>query len=152
MTKWMLVLVSLLVLGGCGKGFTVATAPGFVEVKEDHPAYDWRAVVPDGVAVAVRKVDVDDKTDLAFWESAVLLRTRELEGYAKLSAVDVKSADGTPGREITFGHDEANKPFLYRVRIFVRSGKLVVAEAGGSRENMEKWKSAVDWMLASVRV
>ena len=136
----------------CGRPFDVKTAPGFVEVKEDNAAYDYRAVAPDGVAVAVRSVKIDEKTDLAFWESAVMLRTRELDGYAKLAATDVKSLDGTPGRELVFGHDEQGKPYLYRVRLFVHGTKLVMAEAGGSVENMARWKSGVDWMLATVTV
>ena len=151
-----LVLGFLLVLAvasaGCAKSFDVKTAPGFVEVKEDGSAYDYRAVAPDGVAVAVRSVKVDDKTDLAFWESAVMLRMREMDGYAKVSATDVKSADGVAGREIVFGHDEAGKPYLYRVRFFIRKTKLVMAEAGGSAENMEHWKGGVESMLASVVV
>ena len=147
-----LLLAIAMVLTGCAKSFDVKTAPGFVEVKEPDAAYDFRAVAPDGVAVAVRAVKIDDKTDLAFWESAVMLRTREMDGYAKVSASDVKSADGTPGREIVFGHDEQGKPYVYRVRIFVRGSKLVLAEAGGSAENMDRWKSGVASMLASVSV
>jgi hypothetical protein len=143
-------LVVALSTAACGRPFDVKTAPGFVEVKEESSAYDFRAVAPDGVAVAVRSVKIDDKTNLAFWESAVMLRTRELDGYAKLSASDVKSSDGTPGREIVFGHDEQGKPYLYRVRIFVNGTKLVMAEAGGSVENMDRWKSGVDWMLSTV--
>jgi hypothetical protein len=149
---WVGFLSVALSTAACAKPFDVKTAPGFVEVKEDNPAYDYRAVAPDGVAVAVRSVKIDEKTDLAFWESAVMLRTRELDGYAKLGATDVKSLDGTPGREIVFGHDEQGKPYLYRVRIFVHGTKLVMAEAGGSVENMDRWRSGVDWMLSSVTV
>lgn len=152
MNRLMGLLFALVLVTGCAKPFDVKTAPGFVEVKEPDSAYDFRAVAPDGVAVAVRSVKIDDKTDLAFWESAVMLRTREMDGYAKVGAADVKSADGTAGREIVFGHDEQGKPYVYRVRIFVRGAKLVMAEAGGSAENMERWKSGVESMLASVVV
>jgi hypothetical protein len=136
---------------GCGRSFGVQTAPGFVEVKRDS-TYDYRAIAPDGVAVAVRKIDVDDKTDLAFWERAVMLRTRELEGYALLGSTGVRSSDGTAGRELIFGHDEQGKPFEYRMRLFVRGSKLVIAEAGGAKDNMDRWRTSVDWMLGSVRV
>ncbi len=138
-----------LLLAACGRSY-VQTAPGFVEVKHD-PTYDFRAIAPDGVAVAVRRVSVDDKTDLAFWERAVLLRTRELEGYALLSSTNVRASDGTAGRELVFGHDEQGKPFEYRMRLFISGSKLVVAEAGGAKENMDRWRTSVDWMLASVR-
>jgi hypothetical protein len=142
-------LLLVLLLAACGRTY-VRTAPGFVEVKHD-PTYDFRAIAPDGVAVAVRRVDVDDKTDLAFWERAVLLRTRELEGYALLASTDVRSSDGTAGRELVFGHDEQGKPFEYRMRLFMNGSKLVLAEAGGAKENMDRWRTSVDWMLSSVR-
>jgi hypothetical protein len=148
MKRFMLVLA--LMLTACGRN-ALQAAPGFVEVKDD-PTYDYRAIAPDGVAVAVRKVDVDDKTDLAFWERAVMLRTRELEGYALVGANNVKSSDGTNGRELVFGHDEQGKPFEYRMRLFVRGSTLVIAEAGGAKENMDRWRTSVEWMLASVRV
>lgn len=145
-----LALALALALAGCAKSLGVAAAPGFVEVKDD-PTYDYRAIAPDGVAVAVRKVDIDDKTDLPFWERAVMLRTRELEGYALVAQNDVKSSDGSKGRELVFGHDEQGKPFEYRMRLFVHGSKLVIAEAGGAKENMDRWRTSVDWMLASVR-
>jgi hypothetical protein len=148
-----IVLLALL-LGlstACAKGFDVKGAPGFVEVHEKSSAYDYRAIVPDGVAVAVRSVPVEDGTDTAFWERAILLRMRELDGYALTSSSDVKSNDGLVGRELDFGHDEQCKPYTYRVRLFVKGDKLVLAEAGGASEEMERWRPSVDWMLSSVR-
>jgi len=138
----------------CGKPFRVETAPGFVEVHEENAAYDYRAVVPDGVAVAVRAVDIEEgqPKDVVFWERAFALRTRELDGYALVQTGAARSLDGVAGRELVFGHDEQGKPFVYRVRLFVSGDKLVVAEAGGAREEMERWRTSVDWMLASVRV
>ncbi len=140
-----------LLAAGCGKGFHATTPQGFVEVAEDEPVYDYRAVAPDGVALAVRSVDIDDATDLAFWERAVSLRMRELEGYALVEAHDVRSADGTPGRELVFGHDEEGKPFVYRVRLFVSANRLFVVEAGGSDENMRRWSKSVEHALQSFR-
>lgn len=151
MTRWIVPFLCAAAIA-CGGSFDVKTAPGFVKVDEKNAAYDFRAIAPEGVAVAVRAVDVDDKTDVAFWEHAVLLRTRELDGYALTASTDVKSADGTSGRELTFGHDEQGKPYIYRVRLFLHGKKLLVAEAGGAKENMEQYKSSVDWMLGSVRV
>ena len=149
--KSLLLVLSLLALPACGRGFDVKGAPGFVEVHEKDSAYGYRAIVPDGVAVAVRTVDVEDGTDTAFWERALLLRMRELDGYALTSSSDVKSNDGVQGRELDFGHDEQGKPFVYRVRLFVTGDKLVLAEAGGASEEMERWRPSVDWMLSSVR-
>jgi hypothetical protein len=149
-------LVLALALSGCARGsrstFRVETAPGFVEVKEAGAHYDFRVIAPDGVAVAVRSVEVDRRTDVAFWEHAALLRTRELDGYALLGTRDVRSTDGTPGRELVFGHDEEGKPFEYRLRLFVRNARLIVMEAGGAKESMEQWRPSVDAMLGSLRL
>jgi hypothetical protein len=137
---------------GCAAhpSFRAETAPGFVQVKEDASPYDFRAVAPDGVAVAVRSVSLDGNTDLAFWTSAFLLRLRQLDGYALLSTEKVRSRGGTPGDELVFGHDEEGKPFRYRVRLFVENAKLLVVEAGGAEEQMQRWRPSVDWMMGSV--
>jgi hypothetical protein len=130
--------------------FHAETAPGFVEVKEASP-YDFRAVAPEGVAFAVRSVPLEGKTDLAFWTGAFSLRMRELDGYALVSTQAVRANDGTPGQELVFDHDEEGKPFVYRVRLFVARSRLLVVEAGGSDEQMKRWRPSVDWMLASVQ-
>jgi len=150
----MLVVAAFLALAGvgCSKGYGVATAPGFVKVEQGSTQYDWRAVAPDGVAVALRVVPADDGGDLAFWTHAVSLRMREMDGYALVSSQAVRSRDGAEGKELLFGHDEGGKPFVYRVRLFVTGKRLVVVEAGGTKEQMDRYAASVDWMMASVRV
>jgi hypothetical protein len=137
---------------GC-KPVIARPAAGFVEIADDAN-YDFRAVAPEGVAVAARAVKLGDRDpmDVAFWERSVGLRMRELDGYALLGAKDVAGADGVHGREMTFGHDEDNKPYVYRVRVFVVGKKLLVVEAGGSREQMDRMAGAVDQMLAQIKV
>jgi hypothetical protein len=126
-------------------------ARGFVELKDD-PTYDFRAVAPEGVAVAARAIKLEAPNDVAFWEHAVGLRMRELDGYALVEAKDVTGPGGAPGRELSFGHDEDNKPFVYLVRLFVVGDKLLVLEAGGSRDQMTRLAPSVDWMLARIRL
>jgi hypothetical protein len=149
-----LAAVALLSLGSaaCGRPYDVAAAPGFVKLENAQPPYDWRAVAPDGVAVALRVVPLDDGADLAFWTHAVTLRMREMDGYALVSSSDVRSRDGTAGKELVFGHDESGKPFLYRVRLFLAGKRLYVVEAGGAKDQMDRYAPSVDWMLASVRM
>ncbi len=136
----------------CGRPFDVKTAPGFVELDNQGPQYDYRAIAPEGVVVAVRAIPLDDKGDLAFWTRAIALRFRQMNAYALLGTDDVKALDGTPGKEMRFGHDESGKPYLYRVRMYVAQDRLFLVEAGGSKEQMDRYKSSVDWMLASVKV
>jgi hypothetical protein len=138
---------------GCGRPFDVKTAPGFVELDNQEPQFGYRALAPEGVVVAVRVVDInDDQSDVDFWTKAVTIRMRQLNGYALLGTKDATSLDGTKGKELTFGHDENGKPYLYRVRIFTAQSRLFVVEAGGQKDNMTKYQASVDWALASVRV
>jgi hypothetical protein len=149
------VLFSALVLLGtsaCGRSYAVAAAPGFVKLENAQPPYDWRAVAPDGVAVAMRVVPLEDRADLAFWTHAVTLRMREMNGYALVDSHDVTSRDGTAGKELVFGHDESGKPFVYRVRLYLGQKRLFVVEAGGTKEQMDRYAASVDWMLATVKL
>lgn len=149
--RWTLLAAAILATG-C-RPVEAHAAAGFVELHDD-PNYDFRAVAPEGAAVAARaiKLESTDPVDVAFWERSVALRMRELDGYALVGTRDVVGADGAAGRELTFGHDEDGKPYVYRVCVFVTRGKLLVVEAGGSREQMERLGAAVEAMLATVRV
>jgi hypothetical protein len=151
--RWLALIGLVMASAACGRPFKISTAPGMMEVKEQEPRYAYRAIIPDGVVVAVRVVDLDDGGDLDFWTRATLLRMRQMNGYALLGTSDVQSLDGTPGKELRFGHDEAgDKPFLYTVRLFVAQGRLFVLESGGSKEQMEHFAKSVDWTAASLRV
>ncbi len=124
-----------------------------VELEEQEPEYAYRAIAPDGVVLAVRVVDTDDQGDLDFWTHATILRMRQMNGYALLGTSDVKSRDGTAGKELRFGHDEAGgKPFVYAVRLFVAQSRLFVVEAGGSKEQLDRYAKSVEWAEASLRV
>jgi hypothetical protein len=153
MLKTTTVLMTVLALAGCaGKRFEAHSAQGFVVLADQEPDYDWRAVAPEGVVVAVRSVPLDDEADLPFWARAVTLRMREQDGYALLATKDVRTSDGKAGTELLFGHDEDGKPFVYRVRLYLAGKRLIVVEAGGAKEQMERYAPSIDWMLANVRV
>jgi hypothetical protein len=145
--------VPLLGVVGCGNAYEIAAAPGFVRVEHrSQDPYDWRAIAPDGVAVAMRVVALRNSADLSFWTRALILRMREMDGYALISSRDVRSMNHTPGTELVFGHDESGKPFVYRVRLFLTTRRLFLIEAGGEKDLMERYATSIDWMLANVRV
>lgn len=148
-----LLLAAALALGGlaCGRPFDVKTAPGFVPL-ENQVSHDFRATSPEGVVVAIRVVEDEDRGDLAFWTQAVTLQMRDVRGYALLESADVASADGTKGRMLKFGHDEDGKPYAYWVSIFPAQGRLFLVEAGGAKEAFDRARPNVEWMLKSVRV
>ncbi|CAN5688828.1 hypothetical protein BH09MYX1_BH09MYX1_32410 [soil metagenome] len=149
-----LLLPILLALGlavfamGCGKPFDVKTAPGFIELEHQEPTYQYRATTPEGVVVGVQVIELegDNAGDLAFWTRAITLQVRDVQGYALVETRDVKSRDGTPGKELRFGHDEDNKPFVYRLTVYVKQKRLFMVEAGGTLPNFDKYEKSVQWM------
>jgi hypothetical protein len=147
-----LALAGALALAGCGRPFDVKTAPGFVELDDQEPEYAYRAISPERVVMAVRVVDTKDRGDLEFWTRATTLRMHELDGYALLATSDVKSRDGTPGRELRFGHDEGHKPYLYVLRVFVAKKRLFLVETGGPQAEVERYKGTLDWMQATLKL
>jgi hypothetical protein len=146
-----LVVAFAFAASACGQPFDVKTAPGFVPL-ENQSGYDYRATTPEGVVLAVRVVDDEDRGDLAFWTQAVTLQLRDVSGYALLDVTDVASRDGTRGKLLKFGHDEANKPFTYWISIFPAQGRLFLVEAGGAKDAFERAQPSVEWMLKTVRV
>jgi hypothetical protein len=102
--------------------------------------------------MAVRVVDTNGRGDLEFWTRATTLRMRELDGYALLGTADVKSRDGTPGHELRFGHDENRKPYAYTLRVFVAKKRLFLVETGGPKAEVERYKAALDWMEATLKL
>jgi len=138
-------------LGGCGRPFKMETAPGFIELAGQND-YAYRATTPDGVVVAVRVVEDEDRADVDFWAKSVTLQMRDVSGYALLATKDVESRDGTKGKELRFGHDEDKKPYEYVVQIYAAQSRLFLVEAGGTKEQMDRSKASVDWMMKSVKV
>lgn len=77
---------------------------------------------------------------------------RQLNGYALLGEGEAQSREGIKGKELIFGHDEQGKPYVYRIRLFVANDRLFVAEAGGAKELMERYRSNIDWMLGTLKI
>lgn len=155
MNRFLFTLVTLVAgvaLVGCSRHFDVKTAPGLVELEDQEPDYAYRAMTPEGVVMAVRVIDTDERGDLEFWTRATTIRMRELDGYALLGTADVKTRNGTPGHELRFGHDEARKPYIYLLRVYVTKKRLFLVETGGPQAEMERYKGALDWMQATLKV
>jgi hypothetical protein len=147
-----LALATLLGTAACGRPFDVKTAPGLVELDDQAPSYDYRAIAPEGVVVGVKVVDIGKKGDLAFWTRATSLRMHQLDGYALLGESDVKSRNGVAGHEMRFGHDEGGKPYVYALRVFVHGTRLFLVESGGPQEQVARYQSAIDWMESSLEL
>ena len=76
--------LALLALAGCGRPFTPATPPGFVDLGDNYPDGEYRATTADGAVIGVRAYDNEPRGELAFWTRALENRMRESGGYALL--------------------------------------------------------------------
>jgi len=140
-------------LFACGRPFKVATAPGFVELDGQAPdGYAYRATSPEGVVVAVRVMEDEDRADLGFWTKSIVLQMRDVSGYALVRTSDVTSRDGTPGKRLELAHDEDGKPFVYWVTVYLAQGKLFVVEAGAPKDLFERSQASVEWTMKSLKV
>lgn len=146
-----LLLVSALSATACGKPFDVKTASGFVEL-ENQADYAYRSTTPEGVVFGIRVVPDEKRGDLAFWSRALTLQMRDVSEYALLDTSDVKSLDGTAGKLLKFGHDEDAKPYSYWLAIFMAQDRLYLVEAGGSKEQTDRFRPQIEWMMKSVKV
>jgi len=142
-------LLAAWVFAGCGRPFAIQTPPGLVELP-GQTDFAYRAMTPDGVVLGVRVVDAGN-ADVAFWTEAVWLHMKDLTGYALLTSADVSSADGTRGKELRFSHVDHGRDFEYTVRVFVQGHHLFVVEAGGTKEDMSRYRAALDGAMASLR-
>lgn len=144
-------VAAMLAVSACGRPFDIKTPPGFVAL-ENQPQHAYRATTPEGVVVGVRVVDDEDRGDLGFWTQALVLQLRDVSGYALLESADTKSADGTPGRLMKFGHDEDGKPYAYWVAVYLAQGRLFVVEAGGAKDAFERDRPRVEWAMHGIEV
>jgi hypothetical protein len=152
MRRWM--LVGLLgCLMGCGYAFEPSTPSGFVELKKQEDAgYAYRATSADGLVIGVRQLDNDPKGELSFWEQAIENQLRQRVGYSLIDKRDAKSADGTAGRQLRFGHDEGKTPHLYYVTIFITDHHIFLIEQGGTKELVEAHAADLDGAVTRFRV
>ncbi len=125
---------------------------GFVEIEKKHHVYDYRLSTAKGVVIGVREIDNEAEGGAEFWLTAVQDQMREQGGYALLETLQVKSADGVPGTQLRFGHDDGNNtPHLYYLTLFVTEPTIWLVEAGGTKELMTKEQAKIDQAIATFR-
>lgn len=151
---WLAVAVSTM---GCATA-QLTVPPQMVEIEQSRwSEYDFKASTATGVVVAWRTVTMGEgedvpHADLDFWVEATRIRMRSMAGYALVEEREVRSADGTVGRQLAFGRDENGRPHVYWVTLFTTDDHLHVVEAGGLQTHFDEARSAIEAALASYRV
>lgn len=143
-------LLVLAPLGGC-RNFALEPPQNFVKLEEpEWSGFAMRSVNADGVVLAVRDVENDPEGTLTFWADAIRNRMRTVRGYALVEERPVQAATGEPGLQLKLGRDEGSHTYDYWVTIFATEagfffdGRVLIVEAGGSRDEFVKVKEAVD--------
>lgn len=150
-----LALVLVLVLGGCGAGFTVHAPDDFVSLDDRYTharGYALRATSADGVVMGVRTLENDRHGSSDFWVEAIRNRLRRDQGYALVSESDLSAASGERGHQMRFGHDDGGHPYVYWVTVFVTNDRIFVVEAGGRRDRFEPATAQVETALSTFRI
>lgn len=70
------------------------------------------------------------------------------EGHAKGSNL----LDGTTGEQLQFGHDEAQRPHLCTLTLFVDRDDLFILEQGGEKDLYERHRSELDTAVANFTI
>ncbi|MSP24074.1 MAG: serine/threonine protein kinase [Myxococcales bacterium] len=141
-----------LALSACGPRFEATVPPSFVELDDEHDAYDFRATTADGLVIAIRELEHKPKGEPQFWLQAIKNKLRDQGGYALLESVEVATGDGHKGTQLRFGHDEDGKPYLFYVSVFVTKDHLHLIEFGGSKEQFTASQKELDLALSTLRL
>lgn len=155
MSSWKnLVLGACLALSfastACGRGFGIETPDGFAEL-ESNDEYRYRATTAEGVVLAVRREDNEPKGGLDFWSAAVE-NELALRGYEKLSAKNIQSKNGTPGRQLAYKVSRNGRPNVLWVAVFVTSSRVIVVETGGDEAHFSHVEPKVSQALSELEV
>jgi hypothetical protein len=147
-----LLLVLALALSASACGHAHFTTPQNFATLSDGPPYQQRATSPDGVVIAVRKVQVPARSSLKFWSEAISKRLEGSQGYAALGTRAIKAKTGHAGRLLQFGRDQNGHTFDYWVALFPVGTRLYLVEAGGRRDRFERARSEVERAIASLKI
>lgn len=146
--------LSMLILwgAGCAPHFKLPTADDFGVLEDSYP-YDFRAVTPDGLVMAVREFKYEKKQgELPFWVKAIVNEVRNDRGYALLEEKSVTTKAGLTGTQLRFGMDRDGEAHEYLVTVFaVDKGKklrLYVLEAGGREALVKAHRAQIDWSIS----
>lgn len=136
----------------CAPHFRIPTASDFGVLEESHP-YDFRAVTPEGVVMAVRELHYDKQQgQLAFWIKAIKSEVLHARGYALLEEKSVRTRRGLTGTQLRFGMDREGEPNEYVVTVFAierrKKMRLYVLEAGGSQSLLQAHRAQIDWSIS----
>jgi hypothetical protein len=137
------IIFILSILVGCTTHEIVSAPAGFARYSDSQ---EFKAVSPEGIVFRVRHEENKPYADLSFWKEA--LKKRMLDaGYIFLREASI-TADGQQGYLLELTAPFGEKDYTYLTAIFVRSNKIVIAEAAGEVTDLSARR---DGILASIQ-
>jgi hypothetical protein len=119
--------------------------------REDLGDYDQRAVSADGVVVGLRTQRTDSPGTLEFWSQAVTNELAATRGYQLVKSEDAASAGGLKCKLMTFHLDLRGNKMTYLLALYVDGREVLIAEAGGKSELVQKQQEQLRQSLLSVK-
>jgi hypothetical protein len=149
----LLVLVLALALSGCDchkRGEWTKPPEGFVKVAAG--GFEWKAVAPDGSAIGVRYRQNGEEGSLAFWTEVFQLELVQAKGYRLGETTDVQSADGVPGKLLTFEFAQSDTPYHYGLAVFATKKSIVTVETATELRQLPRYAPAFEAARRELRV
>ena len=141
--------VAAAMLGGCSHSMQLPEM--FVKVEQPGMGpYEFRAVAPDGVVLALRVQKNSQGGSLAYWAEAI---RNELtgRGYKLANSESITGDSGRAGQLLSFTADKSGKEFTFLIAAYVQGGEILIAEAGGKTEAMKPRAEPIRKALLSAR-
>ena len=142
------IVASLVAAAGCELQMT--TPDGYVRLQNPAWVYGRKFVSAHGVYVAVRNPLPAEGGSLDFWATAVRNELIRSKGYTLAKTAEITNADGTAGRCMDFTANIEGRRLGYAVALWVDGDKVIVAEAGGPKQEFDADRGAINAALGSV--
>ena len=127
--------VAAAMLAGCSHSMQLPEM--FVKVEQPQLGpYEFRAVAPDGVVLALRVQKNAQGGSLAYWVDAIKGEFAG-RGYKLVGTEPVTNDKGLAGQLLSFTIDKSGKEFTFLMALYVQGGHVLIAEAGGKTEAMK---------------
>ena len=142
-------LATLILCAGC---HTLTPPADFMPVERgDLGEYDQRVVSADGVVIGVRSQTTSSPGTLEFWSQAVANELTTNKGYQLAGAEDAVGAGGQKCKFMTFHYSLRGNSMTYLLAVYVDGRGVLLAEAGGKADLVQKQLPAIRQSLLSAR-
>lgn len=142
-------VAALMVLSGC---HTFTAPPNFMPVdRSDQGDYDQRMISADGVVIGLRSQRTHTAGTLAFWSQAITNELVNTKGYQLVESGEEKAANGRTCRLMTFTYSLRGNGMTYLLAVHVDGREVLLAEAGGKSDLVQKQLPDIRKSLLSAR-